>query len=550
MAGSNGDRDGSDNRIQISTAQVPLHARTGFPPVSHGVAAGDGASRERFEIVTDPGGTRVPGEATQNKLRPGFWKRNRRWFLVAVIAALILWAFVKYGIPRMERALNTVSTDDAFVSGHITYVSPRVEGLVVEVLVDQYDQVAAGDLLVRLDREPYEVAVAQSEAAVEQARAQLAGAVAQAQAQLAGARANWFRRKSSQERLRQQVAALRSDVANLDSSRATLELAQANLRRGEQLLPGGGISQEELDQRNITLKQAQEQVKAAWAQVQERRASLGLLPNTTNPLDVPKNLEQEQSTIQEAVSEIANSLAQLGIPFDVHKISAQEAYEDIIHLDSSQGLKSGLGKLLGQVPSVQAAQAGLTRALRQLENDRLRRSYTEIRAEVGGHIQDRSVHPGNRVEPGQTLLSLRPDHVWITANFKETQVRSLLIGQPVDIHVDAYPRRTFRGRVSGFSPGTGLSESLLPPENATGNYVKVTQRLPVRIELDEPYPTDTPLFVGLSVVPEVRCKEKPTGPGAGQRVHTPEMTLAPDVGGGPAGVLPINRMESSRGERP
>jgi membrane fusion protein (multidrug efflux system) len=418
------------------------------------------------------------------------------------------------------------------------------------VLVDQNDRVEAGDLLARLDREPYEVAVAESEAAVEQARAQLAVAVAQAQAQLAGVRANWFRRKSSQERLRQQVAALRSDVATLQSSKAALELAQANLRRGEQLLPGGGISKEELDSRNNTLKQAQEQVKVAWARVQERRASLGLPPNTTNPLEVPKDLEQEQSTIQESVSEISSSLAQLGIPFDAHDISPQEAYEDIVHLDSSKGLESGLGKLVDQAPAVRAAQAGVTRALRQLDNDRLRLSYTEIRAEVGGHIQDRSVHPGNRVQPGQTLLSLRPDHVWITANFKETQVRSILIGHPVDLHVDAYPHRTFRGRVSGFSPGTGLSESLLPPENATGNYVKVTQRLPVRIELDEPYPTDTPLFVGLSVVPEVRYKEKPTGPGAGQRLHTPQMTLAPDVGGGPAGMLPKNRMESSSGARP
>ena len=90
---------------------------------------------------------------------------------------------------------------------------------------------------------------------------------------------------------------------------------------------------------------------------------------------------------------------------------------------------------------------------------------------------------------------------------------------PVDLHLDAYPGRVFKGRVAGFSPGTGLSESLLPPENATGNYVKVTQRLPVRIELAEPNPDDTPLFVGLSVVPSVRFTERPTGPGAGQRLH-------------------------------
>ena len=99
-------------------------------------------------------------------------------------------------------------------------------------------------------------------------------------------------------------------------------------------------------------------------------------------------------------------------------------------------------------------------------------------------------------------------------------MHDIRIGMPADLYVDAYPHRVFRGRVAGFSPGTGLSESLLPPENATGNYVKVTQRLPVRIELTEPNPDDTPLFAGLSVVPHVRYKESPTGPGAGQRLHT------------------------------
>ena len=112
---------------------------------------------------------------------------------------------------------------------------------------------------------------------------------------------------------------------------------------------------------------------------------------------------------------------------------------------------------------------------------------------------------------------------------------------PVDLYVDAYPHRVFHGRVAGFSPGTGLSESLLPPENATGNYVKVTQRLPVRIELTEPNPDDTPLFAGLSVVPHVRIKERPTGPGAGQRLHTFGRLQAPRRRRRPGRSQPRNR---------
>ena len=166
-------------------------------------------------------------------------------------------------------------------------------------------------------------------------------------------------------------------------------------------------------------------------------------------------------------------------------------------------------------------------------------------------MQDRSAHPGNRVEPGDTLISVRPDYLWIDANFKETQIHHIKIGMPVDLYVDAYPGRVFKGRVSGFNAGTGLSESLLPPENATGNYIKVTQRLPVRIELVEPNPQDTPLFAGLSVVPYVKIKEAPGGPDGGGRLHPDNgYRQHPDAGGGPAGIQIKNKAEYEAREMP
>ena len=127
------------------------------------------------------------------------------------------------------------------------------------------------------------------------------------------------------------------------------------------------------------------------------------------------------------------------------------------------------------------------------------------------------------------------------------KLKDLQIGMPVDLYVDAYPKKVFKGRVAGFLPGTGQSETLLPPENATGNYIKVTQRLPVRIELVEPAPTDTPLFIGLSVVPYVKFTEKPTGPDAGQRLHPDQYRQHPDAGGGPAGKQLRNRIEVEAG---
>ncbi len=141
------------------------------------------------------------------------------------------------------------------------------------------------------------------------------------------------------------------------------------------------------------------------------------------------------------------------------------------------------------------------------------------------------MNPGTFVSVGQPLLTIRPlSDVWIDANFKETQLADLRLGQKVEIYVDAYPGKVFHGRVAGFSPGTGAINSLLPPENATGNFVKVVQRLPVRIDLTEPNPKDTPLFAGLSVDPEVDIRSQPEGPDAGRRLLS-----AAGAGAGPQG---------------
>ena len=121
---------------------------------------------------------------------------------------------------------------------------------------------------------------------------------------------------------------------------------------------------------------------------------------------------------------------------------------------------------------------------------------------------------------GERLMAIRSlEHVWVDCNFKETQLEPIRIGQPVDLRVDAYPGKVFRGRVSGFSPGTGAATALLPPQNATGNFVKIVQRLPVRVDVIGGNPPDTPLFAGMSVEPRIRIREEPEGPHAGQRLR-------------------------------
>ncbi len=502
------------------------------------------ADEDTFEshIVADPGGTRVLDEGADRR-PPEPRARWVRWAVVGVIVTAVLGAALYYGVPYVHERLDTVQTDDAFVAGHITYVSPRIEDVVTEVLVDEDDFVEPGQPLVRLDRKPLAIAVARYEASLNEAQASLAQARAQVRAQIAEARGAYYRTKNARETVRQQIATLSAQFATLKRRQASIELARNNLRRGQQLAPSGGISKEDLDERDNGLKVAIEQEKEAWAAIQETRAALGLAPEYHDPLKVPKDLEAQRSTVQTAVSDIASSLARVGIPFDPNDAAQARAFAEFLKPEADKSAGEGLEKVVDEAPAVRVARAEVARAEEQLADARLRLTWTEVRSEIAGYVQNRTVHPGNRVQPGQTLLSIRPRYVWIAANYKETQLHSIRIGMPVDLHVDAYPRRVFKGRVAGFSPGTGLAESLLPPENATGNYVKVTQRLPVRIELAEANPDDTPLFVGLSVVPHVRIKEQPTGPGAGQRLRTSSRLRPPDQGAGPASAQPADRYD-------
>lgn len=523
----------------VNTDQVggPLNKRFETNGLSEIERPADSSVGER--LVVDARGARF---AVENPNEPPEPKRHlRRWFILALFLSLVIGLFVRYGLPAIHTMMTTESTDDAFVTAHRTNVGPRIPGLVTEVFVDQNDRVEPGMLLALLDRRPFAVALAQAEAALSESEAQLQQARTTAASQLAQARGNWFRRKNAREDLRRQLSALRSQVAALKAAESDEALAEVDHRRIANLFERGSATRDELDRRNNTLQVAQARVKEARAAINASRAALGLEPNNEDPLQVPSDLLEQQSLVQAAVSDIAQALAMLGIRVDEKTISNAHVFEKIMVLNVKPGEDPSLDAIIDRAPEIQVAKAGVVRNKQAVEDAKLRLAFTEIRSEIAGHIQDRSVNPGDRVAPGQTLLSIRPDYVWIVANYKETQINDIRIGQPVDIYVDAYPGRVFKGRVAGFSPGTGLSQTLLPPENATGNYVKVTQRLPIRIELTEPNPEDTPLFAGLSVRPYVQITAKPTGPGAGRRLRGVGRPRPEDVGEGPAGKAAGNQ---------
>jgi membrane fusion protein (multidrug efflux system) len=436
--------------------------------------------------------------------------------------------------------MNTVSTDDAYVNGHVTFVAPRVAGQVSRVLVDDNYRVKQGALLVQLDKEPYKVEVAIKKAAVRAAEADLVAARAQIRGLEATGGSQRWQLQSAMEQVANQIANLRANVATYKSKVANLELARSNLTRGEQLLPSGGISKEELDVRRQTVKVDEAAVEQALQQVYATRVYLGLPPKPANPQDlaeVPKDLEQTFSAVRTALYSLIQTTAQLGLepPSDLDHLTPRRFLEDFRKRDSSGDLDRILRELVPTAPGVKQAEAKLLQAERDLDQAELNLSYCDVVSEIDGVVTRRNVNPGNNVSVGQSLMAVRSlTEIWIDANFKETQLAALRIGQRVRCEVDMYDRRrAFEGRITGFTMGTGQTLSLLPPQNATGNFVKIVQRLPVRIELTKYNADKDPLFVGLSVVPYVYFREKPTGRHAGEFLQPlrrlPEATPEPRV---------------------
>jgi membrane fusion protein (multidrug efflux system) len=444
----------------------------------------------------------------------------RKGLLLAGIVLLLAagWYFL---VPWIILALNTVSTDDAYVNGHVTFVAARVPGQVMKVNVDDNYRVKKGAILVQLDKEPYQIQVALKKAIVTTAEADLAAANAQVRGQLAQARANRYKLEHAIEDVNNQIANLRAAVATLESKKATLDLARANLKRGEDLRASGGISKEDLDQRRQAVKVDQAAVDQALQQIYAIRVGLGLPEQPANGkdlTDVPPDLDQNFSVVRQALADLIQSAAQFGYFQSSWTGTPKEVIATFYKQDPQGDLNRIFNQLIPNAPVIKQAEAKLLQARRDLDQAELNLRYCDVVSEIDGVVTRRNVNPGNNVQAGQSLMAVRSlTEIWIDANFKETQLADLRLGQEVVCEVDMYgSRKEFNGRITGFTMGTGETLALLPPQNATGNFVKIVQRLPVRIELTDYDPDKVPLFVGLSVTPYVYFKKPPQGPHAGE----------------------------------
>jgi membrane fusion protein (multidrug efflux system) len=341
-------------------------------------------------------------------------------------------------------------TDDAQVDGYITAVSSRVPGTVTRVLVEDNQVVKEGDLLVELDVADLDVALSQARAAVAQAEAAVA---AEQPTVPITATSNRATLQSAEDEVANAEADLEAARRDLDQALASDRFAQQQKDRSAQLLASNTVPQAEFDQRTSAADVARAAVAAARKRVDQRQARL-------------------QTARARLVEARANAPRQL---------IAREA---------------GL--------SVRQANLELARA--QLRQAELNFGYAKVVAPVAGIVGKRSVNVGDRVQPGQQLMSLTQNgNLWVTANFRETQIERMREAQHATVHVDAIDR-DYEGVVESFGGATGSRYSLLPPENASGNYVKVVQRLPVRIRLQPGQPEMERLRPGMSAEPKVRVR--------------------------------------------
>jgi membrane fusion protein, multidrug efflux system len=417
--------------------------------------------------------------------------KNRR--AVISLAGLVALAILGWGGWAWYKSSAEVSTDDAYVDGTISPVSAKVSGHIVEVKVTDNQLVRTGDVLLRVDPRDYEAkrdqaraAVAVAEANVRAARAELPLArettrsqVDETRAALEGTRVGVRSSESAVDearaRLESKRAAAAASRADVSAAESGLRKAKRDLDRMQQLMKSDFVSRREHDDAMAALEASEAALEAA-------RRRLGAL----------------EKEVQQTEAEVASRT--LGI--EQAKSRVAELRGTLSKVESQQGTVSVKTAELARAEALlKAAQADLAVAELNIE-------HTAVRAPIDGVVSKRSVEVGQIVQLGQPLLALVPlQDVWIIANFKETQLTRIKPGQPAEVRVDTFPGVVFKGSVNSISAGTGSRFSLLPPENATGNWVKVVQRVPVKIIIDgRSVGNPQPLRAGMSAYVTVQTK--------------------------------------------
>ena len=392
----------------------------------------------------------------QNGIGAGRPKNSRRrkavtMFLVAALVTVGSGAF--YWLYRQTH----ITTDDAYVEGRIHQVAARIQGTVVEVLVKDNQPVKQGEPLLRIDPEPYAVRVAAAGSAVSAA------------------------------------------TADLSAARADINAAAADIQAARQDV---AASQARLVQARLAVEAARSRVTLAEAQLAQAVRDADRLQSLYEQESISKERFEKAQTevsVSRARSDLAKEelrLAEAGIPTQEALISQKNAF-----LAQRQASLAQRKARVGQQSAVVRQRESA------LEEAKLYRQYAEVLAPADGYVTRKGVEVGQVVSQGQPLLAIADlSDVWVVANYKETQIEKIRPGHPVTIRIDTFAGKKFQGKVESIMAGTGSAFSLFPSENATGNYVKVVQRVPVKIVLDRGEDPEHVLRIGMSVVPTVNVR--------------------------------------------
>ena len=378
--------------------------------------------------------------------------------IVVVVAAIALYWLL---VLRYR-----VTTDDAYVHADNAQISSRVDGTVIEVMVDNDFPVERGQVLLQLDPRDYQVAVEQAQGNLTRIEAEARAMEVsvsltdlQTAAQLSKAEAQY---QGAQDRKHEALHRLQQLRKQQDGAQAEMAQTQRDYKRFETLYQSGVVPEERRDQTETAMVKARATVEATDAAIKALQASLQAI----------------QQEVQQAQAQLKS-------------VQAERQQVEIT--------KEKLAALHGQQQEAQS----------QLKAAQLDLSYTTVSAPISGYIAQKSIQVGDSVKKAQPLMAVVPLHeVYVEANFKESQLKNVRLGQPAIIEADTYPGYLYHGKVSGIRAGTGAAFSLLPPENATGNWIKVVQRVPVKINLTESPPADHPLRLGFSLFVTISTRDR------------------------------------------
>ncbi|MBW4684936.1 MAG: HlyD family efflux transporter periplasmic adaptor subunit [Komarekiella atlantica HA4396-MV6] len=389
-----------------------------------------------------------------------------------------------FGYHYWQYASTHQETENATVAGHIHQVSSKIPGTVTQVLVNDNQLVQPGQLLVKLDPQDYQSKVQQAEAALQNARRQAqaaeanialtaqttTGKTAQAQGDVSSAVAAISTAQAAVQEAQAGIPAAQAEVklaqagisaaqAQVAQANANLEKAQADYNRYNSLFKEGAIPRQQLDTARAAYDVAVAQKSAAVQGVEQAQARLA---------SARVGVAKAQSQLAQAQENVTNAQAKLAA--------------------SKGGLQQATAG--GQDTTVkrsqyEAAKAAIAQSEASLKDAQLQLSYTNITAPSAGRVGRKNVEVGNRLQVGTPLMAIVDNEYWVIANFKETQLEKMQPGQEVEIKLDAFPHHTFIGHVDSISPASGAQFALLPPDNATGNFTKIVQRIPVKVVFDQ-----------------------------------------------------------------